>query len=165
LGTLVLSIGGIAIATPGKTATPKPHSGLKNPAKITQSTANTANLEVSVLQQINQYRASQGLKLLTRNSAIDNQARIHSQNMAAGKVPFGHDGFKQRVQAIAIPFQGVAENVAYNQGFSDAATQAVRGWLKSPGHLANIQGNYNLTGIGVATNSKGQIYFTQIFLR
>ncbi|MEI6442494.1 MAG: CAP domain-containing protein [Nostocales cyanobacterium ELA583] len=133
--------------------------------QIAQNTVDTATLENAVFQQINQYRASQNLPALTRNSSIDNQSRIHSQNMASGKVAFGHDGFKARVTAIAIPYSGVAENVAYNQGSKDPATTAVQGWLKSSGHLTNIKGDYKLTGIGVASNSKGKIYFTQIFLR
>jgi uncharacterized protein YkwD len=142
-----------------------PQSIIKSSAQVAQSTINTAAIETSVFQQINQYRASQGLPALTRNSSIDNQARIHSQNMASGKVAFGHDGFQARITAIGIPYSAAAENVAYNQGYSDPATQAVQGWLKSSGHLANIKGNYNLTGVGVAVNSKGVVYFTQIFLR
>ncbi|MBD2292087.1 CAP domain-containing protein [Anabaena sphaerica FACHB-251] len=132
--------------------------------KVTQNTLDTAAIETSVFNQINQYRASQNLPALTRNSSIDNQARIHSQNMASGKVAFSHDGFQARVTAIGIPFSKVAENVAYNQGSQDPATTAVQSWLRSSGHLANIQGNYNLTGIGVASNGRGEIYFTQIFL-
>ncbi|MFM6199936.1 MAG: CAP domain-containing protein, partial [Dolichospermum sp.] len=27
-----------------------------------------------------------------------------------------------------------------------------------------LQGKYNLTGVGVATNEQGQVYLTQIFL-
>jgi uncharacterized protein YkwD len=53
---------------------------------------------------------------------MSEQARIHSQNMASGKVPFGHQGFQQRVTAVAIPYSSAAENVAYNQGYSEEAT-------------------------------------------
>ncbi|AFZ24211.1 uncharacterized protein with SCP/PR1 domains [Cylindrospermum stagnale PCC 7417] len=164
-GTLFFAGGAFAISTPGLTAVPKTSLVSKFSYEIAQSPVNTAAIEASVFQQINQYRASLGLPALTRNSAIDSQARNHSQNMAKGTVPFGHNGFQQRVQAIAIPYSAVAENIAYNQGSSDPATQAVKSWLNSPGHLANIKGNYNLTGIGVASNSQGKIYFTQIFLR
>ncbi|HLP88477.1 MAG TPA: CAP domain-containing protein [Nostocaceae cyanobacterium] len=134
-------------------------------SQIAQSTIDTAAIENSVYQQINQYRVSQNLPPLARNTSIDNQARIHSQNMASGKVPFGHQGFQQRVTAIGIPYTSAAENVAYNQGYSDPATKAVQSWLQSSGHLANIKGNFNLTGVGVAVNSKGVVYFTQIFLK
>jgi uncharacterized protein YkwD len=166
LGTLVLASGIFALSAPGQslTQTPVTTKQLKPVSRVAQST-NTAAIEQSIFNQINRYRVSKGLRALTRDSRIDTQARIHSQNMASGKVPFGHQGFQQRVQATKISFRGAAENVAYNKGYSDPATQAVQGWLKSTGHRTNIEGNYNLTGIGVATNSKGEVYFTQIFIR
>lgn len=158
---------GLSVLVSGAMASSAPNFSLVSiPSYQTaQNTVNTAAIEASVYQQINQYRASQKLPALTRNSSIDTQARIHSQNMASGKVAFGHGGFSARIKAINIPYSAAAENVAYNQGVKDPATTAVQGWLKSSGHLTNIKGNYNLTGIGVANNSKGQIYFTQIFLR
>lgn len=123
-------------------------------------------IEQAVHNQVNQYRASLGLAPLALDSRISSQARAHSQNMASGAVPFSHDGFSQRVQALAtqIPYNESSENVAYNQGYADAATQAVQGWLNSTGHRTNIEGNYNLTGIGVAKNEEGEYYFTQIFV-
>jgi len=136
------------------------------PASPTTPETDIAAIERSVLQQINSYRVSQGLPQLTLNMAISEQARIHSRNMASGIVPLGHTGFEARIQAIAqtIPYRSIGENVATNEGYSDPATTAVAGWLNGPRHLANIAGNYRLTGIGVAKNSAGQIYFTQIFL-
>ncbi len=165
LGTIVLSSGAIATPVTNPAFTPISSPISSNTLQIAQSSINTTTLEQSVHNQINQYRASQKLPALTRNAAIDNQARIHSQNMANGKVGFGHTGFSQRVRAIGISYTAAGENVAFNQGYSDPAKIAVEGWLKSPGHLANIKGNYNKTGIGVAKSSKGAIYFTQIFLR
>lgn len=165
LGTIILSSGAIATPVTNATFTSKSSLVLSDTVYLAASSINTATLEQSVFNQINNYRATQGLPALTRNAAIDNQARIHSQNMANGTVPFGHTGFPERVKAIGIPYRAAGENVAYNQGYSDPATIAVQGWLKSPGHLANIRGNYDKTGIGVAKNSRGEIYFTQIFLR
>ncbi|MEH2398424.1 CAP domain-containing protein [Nostoc sp.] len=165
LSTIILNSGAIATPVINPTSTAKSLYVSSDTFKIAASRTDTAALEQSVFSQINNYRASQGLPALTRNSAIENQARIHSQNMANGTVPFGHTGFSERVRAIGIPYRAAGENVAYNQGYSDPATIAVQGWLKSPGHLANIKGNYDKTGIGVASNSKGAIYFTQIFLR
>ncbi|AKG20408.1 CAP domain-containing protein [Calothrix sp. 336/3] len=144
--------------------TPVQSTTLK-PLQLAQSTPTIAAIENSVHQQINQLRSSQSLPPLTRNSAIDNQARIHSQNMASGKVPFNHTGFSQRIQATRISYSSAAENIARNSGYSDPATQAVQGWRFSSGHFQNIRGNYNLTGIGVARNNKGEYFFTQIFIR
>ena len=131
----------------------------------TLTNIDTITLENSVFQQVNQYRLSRQLPTLTLNPHITQQARVHSQNMAKGAVPFSHQGFEQRVEAVPVRYSSASENVAFNQGYSDPATEAVNGWLKSPGHLHNIQGNYNLTGIGVATNQKGEVYLTQIFIR
>ncbi len=125
----------------------------------------TTDLEKSVFERINRYRVSKGLPKLTISANITKQARIHSKNMADGKVPFSHQGFKQRVTAMYLHYKSAGENVAFNQGYSDPAAEAVTGWLNSPEHLANIKGNFNFTGIGVASNSQGEVYLTQIFLR
>lgn len=115
---------------------------------------------------INEYRNAQGLRPLILDTKISQQAQIHSLNMAQDKANFSHAGFKLRIQNIAssIDYQSAAENIAYNQGYSDPGMVAVKGWIKSPGHQKNMVGNYNLTGVGVAQNSQGEYYFTQIFV-
>ncbi|MEH1951610.1 MAG: CAP domain-containing protein [Nostoc sp.] len=165
LGTAALSSGAIATSVTNPACTPAPSNVSNNTNEIAANSTDIAALEQSIFNQINNYRASQGLPALTRNSAIDNQVRLHSKNMANGTVSFGHSGFSERLNATGVAYRSAAENVAYNQGYDDPATKAVQGWLKSPGHLANIRGNYNLTGIGVAKNSQGVIYFTQMFIR
>jgi Uncharacterized protein with SCP/PR1 domains len=137
----------------------------QNPMNITLASRSIADLEKAANQQINQYRASKKLPPLSVDSRITQQARIHSENMASGKVKFSHDGFDGRAKAIAIPYQSVAENVAYNMGFSDPVRNAVDGWIKSEGHRKNMEGRFNLTGIGIAKNAKGEYYFTQLFVR
>ena len=134
--------------------------------KLAQAPATSQMLEQAVLTQINQHRATLKLPPLTLNATISEQARSHSQAMAIGQVPFSHNGFQQRVATIAriIPYSRAAENVAYNQGYSDPVSQAVQGWLQSAGHRQNIEGSFDLTGIGVAQNAKGEYYFTQIFI-
>jgi uncharacterized protein YkwD len=147
---------------PGTTNPGTTNPGTTNPG--TPSSADTSGIEAAVFQQINQYRASINLPALTRNSAADSQARGHSKNMASGTVPFSHQGAEQRFKATGIAYKSAGENVAYNSN-QDSATKAVQDWLKSPGHLANIKGNFNVTGIGVAKSGDGKIYFTQLFLR
>ncbi|TBR61550.1 alkaline phosphatase [Westiellopsis prolifica IICB1] len=167
LSMLVLA-GGLTTTSLGHTSTKNlfANQTLLNPSPQIASVATfkTTDLEKLVFERINRYRASLGLKKLTLNANISKQARIHSQNMARGKVPFSHQGFEQRVNAIPIRYISAAENVAYNLGYSDPAAEAITGWIKSPEHLVNIKGNYNLTGIGVATNNKGEVYLTQIFI-
>lgn len=124
-------------------------------------------LEQSTHAQVNQYRKSRNLPPLTLDARISEQARVHSQAMASGRVPFSHQGFEQRVSVIgrAIPYRASAENVAYNQGYDNPDQQAVQGWIKSQGHRINMEGQYDLTGIGVAKNAKGEYYFTQLFIK
>jgi uncharacterized protein YkwD len=164
---LVLASGLSTKAIPGHTTTKINHKQATSipSGKVKASTNSQTNaLEKSIFEQINRYRASKGMSKLTINPNITKQARIHSQNMARGKVPFSHNGFEGRVKNLPIKFNSAAENVAYNLGYSDPASEAVQGWIKSPGHLTNIKGKYNLTGIGVATNKEGEVYLTQIFL-
>jgi uncharacterized protein YkwD len=123
------------------------------------------DLEKAVNQQINQYRASKKLPPLSIDPRLSQIARIHSENMANGKVSFSHDGFEGRAKAITIPYKSVAENLAYNFGYSDPVRNAVEGWIKSDGHRKNMEGQFNVTGIGVAKNAKGEYYFTQLFVR
>ena len=140
------------------------------PATPASETANAPSsidtlsaIEQSVYQQINQYRQSHNLPPLKLDARITEQARQHSDAMANG-TPLGHEGFEQRVKAIDIPYSRVAENVAFNQGYSDPATQAVQGWIDSSGHRHNIEGQFSSTGIGVSQTDQGKYYFTQIFL-
>lgn len=141
----------------------------KPTATKTSSSAPTVSNEqmiADVFQLVNAHRRSKGLPALTLNNIISAEAEKHSQRMATGRTALGHDGFDARVQSISRQLGGSisrsAENVAYG---SRTAQQVVTGWLNSPGHRQNIEGQFNLTGIGVARNSKGEWYYTQLFIR
>ncbi|MBR9975902.1 MAG: CAP domain-containing protein [Bacteroidetes bacterium] len=124
-------------------------------------------VEARVLLLIKQYRGDNGLAPFAISDVITTQARNHSRAMADGTVPFSHDGFPERVEAIKkeINIAGAGENVAMNSGYTDPARAAVDAWIKSDSHRANIQGDYDLTGVGVAQSSRGGYYLTQIFAK
>jgi uncharacterized protein YkwD len=121
----------------------------------------------TVYQKVNAYRVSHHLQPLTLNPLISNLARTHSREMANGEATFGHGGFERRAQILMQKFsyREISENVGYNMGYANPASEVVEGWLHSPEHLKNIKGDFELTGIGVARNKKGKYYFTQIFLK
>lgn len=123
-----------------------------------------SKLAKDILYYTNEFRATKGLPPLKLESYCSTLAEKHSENMASGKVPFGHDDFEIRNDAVTLKFHGVravAENVAY--GTLDAKG-VVDGWIKSPAHRKNMLGDYELIGIGTAT--KGRItYFTQFFVK
>jgi uncharacterized protein YkwD len=119
--------------------------------------------ELELMQLINKYRVSIGLNALAKANFISNQCEDHSQYMAANKV-MDHNGFSSRSQNImkGLGAKSVAENVAYNY---KTAQDALKGWLKSPGHKKNIEGNFTHFGISVITDSSGKKYYTNIFAR
>lgn len=123
-------------------------------------------LEQEINRRVNQYRLSKNLPPLTMNAEISHVARLHSQDMASKISTFSHDGFDNRAKKVGntIPYQSFAENLAYIKGYPDLADVAVKGWINSPGHRKNMEGNFNLTGVGIAKNSEGEYYFTQLFL-
>lgn len=128
------------------------------------TSTNTA-MQKEILYYINKYRILHGMSMLKMNKLITHEATIHSQEMAQHKIPFGHLKYEQRMNRLfkAIPHaRGGAENVAFNY---KTAKIVVDGWLNSPGHRQNIRGNYNLTGIGIAKDERGRIYYTQLFVR
>jgi uncharacterized protein YkwD len=141
-------------------------SGVPQYRKSSKSKFAMNPLELSIHDRVNQYRQSQNLPPLTFDPTISAQARAHSVKMA-NISHLSHDGFKERVDVVAkkIAYRGAAENVAYNMGHTHPDDTAVKGWIKSPGHQHNMVGTYDLTGIGVAQNDKGEYYFTQIFIQ
>ncbi len=93
------------------------------------------------------------------------EAARHSSDMARKKVPFGHNGFNQRAVAIANELKGTSstgENIAFGKM---TWKQVIDAWLKSAEHKANIEGPFNYTGVGVAKDSRGVVYYTQIFVK
>ena len=117
-----------------------------------------------ILKYVNKHRTDIGLKPLTMNATISAASEEHSKNMATKKIPFGHDGFDGRMSKLAKelpPSYSYAENVAEG---ATTAKEVVDQWLHSPGHKKNIEGDYNITGIGIAKSTDGTLYYTQIFL-
>lgn len=122
--------------------------------------------QMKILQEVNAYRVKHHLKPLVLEASLSKEATLHSQHMAEKSVGFGHGGFQGRIKRLYAHHkgcQGGAENVAY---YRMSPQSLVQGWIASRGHRINIEGPYNLTGIGIAkANKKGWGYFTQIFLR
>ncbi|KYP14947.1 MAG: hypothetical protein A1D16_16710 [Flavihumibacter sp. CACIAM 22H1] len=134
------------------------------PVKL-ESNLTAASLEQSILTEVNEYRKQMKLAPLRVNSVIATEAGLHSQAMARKQVAFGHGGYGGRVKRISIRLEGLvgsAENVAVGKM---SAKEVVKRWLNSPTHRKNIEGPYNLTGIGVSKDATGRFYYTQLFIR
>jgi uncharacterized protein YkwD len=118
-----------------------------------------------ILKYTNQFRRSEGLPALAMRNDLNAIARRHSEDMASGRTGFGHAGYDKReseVEKLIRPCHGMAENVAYGPV---TGKEVVAMWQNSKGHRKNILGDYKWIGIGTATDGRGVIYYTQIFVR
>lgn len=126
-----------------------------------------SEVEQKVFQLVNEYRSGIGLEELRWSEVIAEECRVHSQNMSSGSIAVGHDGFELRIKNIlkTIRFTIAGENIAVISGYTNPAVLAVNEWLNSSEHLANMESDFNLTGVGVARSDTGDYYITQIFVR
>lgn len=117
------------------------------------------------MELVNNHRQKIGLRPLIHDDGVGTIARTHSENMATGKVAFGHDGFSERCKAARLELGGgnwCGENVAMGQ---KTPADAFTSWMNSPGHKANIeQSRATHSGFGYAKNSSGRYYWTHVFL-
>jgi len=86
--------------------------------------------------------------------------------MAARKT-MDHGGFDGAVMMLenTTPYEYAAENLGTNLGYEYPAEAAPEGWINSDKHRQTLLENFDLTGVGVARDSLGAYYFTQIFIR
>ena len=126
--------------------------------------------EAATEAAVNVERRRRGLPGLAHLDVLGEIARSHSQDMArrhyfAHASPEGQS-VVDRARARGIGYRRLAENIAENKGAYDPVRTAVRGWMESPGHRANIlEPELTHTGVGIAVDDDGGIYLTQVFLR
>jgi uncharacterized protein YkwD len=126
-----------------------------------------ADLERRTAAAVDAHRRQAGLDALAWSDGIAEQARAHSEAMAAGKAGFGHDGFQARADAIAgtLRLAKAAENIFRSSpGDEDLSALALARWRGSSAHRKNMQGDFAITGVGAARAADGEIFLTQIFV-
>lgn len=143
---------------------------IKSASFVSQPASNASTTQMSVADAENQlmelvqnYRRQKGLSEFMVVASIQNAARKHAQDMAQGKISFGHDGFRERVVPLAqgLNKRNASENVAKgNSGLS----AILDSWAKSEGHRKNMEGAFQYSAIGAAQSADGNWFFTQIFI-
>ena len=104
---------------------------------------------------------------VTWNSALARTSALHARDMASHSY-FSHDsrdGSKpaDRASRAGYVWRAVGENIAAGQA---TAEEAVRGWIDSPPHCANLMSpRYTEMGVAYAVNmdSKMAVYWVQVF--
>lgn len=112
---------------------------------------------------VNAERNAHGLGPMGWHDQLGGLAQRWSEHMAATG-NFSHQNLGAVLQHPAYAgFSGLAENIIH-AGCGASAAQLHQSWMSSPSHRANILGNYNAVGIGVACNG-GHLYATSDFGR
>ncbi len=125
-------------------------------------------LEREVERAVNEERKARGLQPLAFSDALRAIARAHSEDMAR-RGYFDHvspEGLApaQRVRKQGLEYRKVSENIAKSLGQEAPVRSAVDGWLASPGHFRNMTDpEVSQTGVGIASDEDGALYFTQLF--
>ena len=120
--------------------------------------------EVKLGQIINDYRVSIGLNPLEMINHISYKSQEHNVYMIDNNV-VSHAFFEQRAENLVevLGATNVGVNIAYNFSTPSSALYA---WLNSPGHKANIEGDYTDFGISITVNpTTGKKYYTNMFIK
>ena len=167
-------------ATPTKpvekpdTATPTPSTPV-NTDKNTNTNTNTntnnnaaiGSYEQQVVDLVNKERAAAGLSALKINTKLSSVAEkkaedLRDKNYFSHTSPTYGSPFDMMKQ-FGITYTAAGENIAKGQKTPSAV---MNGWMNSEGHRANIMNsNYTEIGVGYVTDSNGNTYWVQMFIR
>lgn len=132
-----------------------------------ESTNEFGSAEQEILELINAYRESHELPRLVLDPMISDVARQHSQAMLKGEAPFSHAGLSERRDIISrsVDLLHIDENLFTIEPPSMFTSfRVVRSWLRNDRHRQDVEGCFDLTGIGIAGDEQA-VYVTQIFVR
>ena len=136
-------------------------------------------IKILVLAKTNKIRQDQNLSPLVQSDAMDTLAKYHSDNMVKFNF-FSHtdqDGLSpfQRADKFGYTFSAMGENIVQipwginvldcgNTKSAEAMAECmVEWWRNSPGHYANMTGDYVELGVGISVNDKNEVHGTQVF--
>jgi len=115
--------------------------------------------EAEFLAQINASRADAGLGPLSVEGGLVSHAANHTADMmAAGDIY--HSSSAELGAAGGTGWERMGENVGKGQ----SASSLHQAFMNSPGHKANILGDYNYVGIGTGSQD-GYLYVTVVFMK
>ena len=113
--------------------------------------APTGNIERDAINNLNRFRATQGLPPVQSHPGLASLSRTHSNYMRK-KNKLNHLGLSQRASVAQQKYQigSIAENVQRSWGSAPSGASIVRQWENSSAHRANMKGNFDYAGIGVS---------------
>jgi uncharacterized protein YkwD len=137
-------------------------NGINQETTITSSNQHS-EMESELFTLVNEHRSSIGLNVLEFDSTTYYYAGEHTSYMISKGI-LSHSFFDERASKIAnqTGAEHVAENVSRDY---DAIIEILEGWIDSPNHRKNLEGNYNYSAISIQPDANGKLYVTQMFYR
>ena len=152
----------VVTATSSPVVTPMPTPSMDED----YTTGSVGVQEQNAANLVNQDRNSNGLSALTLDPALCALARRKSEDMRDNRY-FAHTSptygsASDMLKQFGYSFSAVGENIAHHA----TVEKAQAAFMTSDGHRRNILGtSWVKMGIGVAYDSQGFVYVTQLFVR
>lgn len=150
----------LILLLPGFLSSCSPEEAEKNdPVEVIY---NYSPIELELLELVNTYRQTSGLRKLENLKEVSIQARLHNDHMnLLGHVCHHNIGIRLRTLAEETGAKSIGENVG--SGF-DSAEAIFNAWLKSPGHRKVIEGGSTHFGTAVSETRRDKAYVTLILI-
>lgn len=135
-------VGSVVAQSVSRTESPK------NPTQITLSTT-------AIINDINAERASAGLPPVSETPQLDSSAALKSKELSKvgwnPNIEANHlNALGQQTYTYVFNVAPACRTAAENLSFSNPTSQAVvDAWKNSPAHLAAMNGNYQMAGVGI----------------
>lgn len=120
----------------------------------------SASVSTDVAAAINSSRGEAGLAPLTPNSSVDAVAQAWAEQLASAGELSHNPSYTDQIPA---GWTGAAENVAMASEPSAAGMHTQL--MNSPGHRANILGDFTHVGVGFAVDDSGAGWLVEVFAR
>lgn len=121
-----------------------------------------SQIAVDMLAESNRMRAKKGKAAQELDESLVNACKDHAEFMArTGNL--SHDtngGVTGRAKRHGFNYRGLSENIAEGQ---TSVAEVFTGWWNSPGHHANMMGNYKLAGFGAAQSRNGTWFWVSMY--
>ncbi|MBD2089205.1 pre-peptidase C-terminal domain-containing protein [Microcoleus sp. FACHB-1515] len=148
-GLDAIDIQGLSAGTYFLRVLPKSDDAMRYRLQVAATRTNKVSEAYEIVQRTNAFRESKGLPALAVNTQLTQAAHAYARSLAIDDnwSHTGKDGSSpwDRIKAAGYDFSQAAENLAAGH---TTAESAMRGWINSPGHRANMLA-YQVQEIGV----------------
>lgn len=129
-----------------------------------KAAGNLSKIEQELVELTNKERTTMNIRQLKVNPTLMKVARAHALNMAKQN-QLSHDldgqSAADRIKAAGYRFGAMGENVG---GGQRTPVDALKSWMDSEGHRANILGEqFSEFGVGQAKSANGMMYYVLVF--